>query len=90
MWTQQSSLEKASKRYDLFTTDNLELDLDFGAGTFSDSKYFEGNIEEGGNVDIGPKSFAYLKRWLLQPRLFYGMVQWAYLKLMPATREHSL
>lgn len=63
--TAKSALEKAKAKGVRFILplDNLAVkDLDFGAGSFSDSKYFEGNIEEGWEgVDIGPKSIALFK-----------------------------
>ncbi len=63
--TAKSALEKAKAKGVRFILplDNLAVkDLDFGAGLFSDSKYFEGNIEEGWEgVDIGPKSIALFK-----------------------------
>ena len=63
--TAKSALEKAKAKGVRFILplDNLAVkDLDFGVGSFSDSKYFEGNIEEGWEgVDIGPKSIALFK-----------------------------
>jgi 3-phosphoglycerate kinase len=63
--TAKSALEKAKAKGVRFILplDNLAVkDLDFGAGSFSDSKYFEGNIEDGWEgVDIGPKSIALFK-----------------------------
>lgn len=63
--TARAALEKAKARGVRFIlpADNLAVkDLDFGAGSFSDSKYFEGNIEEGWEgVDIGPKSIDLFK-----------------------------
>lgn len=58
--TAKSALEKAEEKgvKFLLPLDNLAVrDLDFGAGTVGDSRYFEGNIEDGWEgVDIGPKS----------------------------------
>lgn len=63
--TAKAALEKAKAKGVRFILplDNLAVkDLDFGAGSFSDSKYFEGNIEDGWEgVDIGPKSIALFK-----------------------------
>lgn len=63
--TAKSALAKAKAKGVRFILplDNLAVkDLDFGAGSFSDSKYFEGNIEAGWEgVDIGPKSIALFK-----------------------------
>lgn len=63
--TAKSALTKAKEKGVRFILplDNLAVkDLDFGAGTFSDSQYFEGNIEDGWEgVDIGPKSIALFK-----------------------------
>lgn len=63
--TARAALEKAKAKGVRFIlpADNLAVkDLDFGAGSFSDSKYFEGNIEEGWEgVDIGPKSIDLFK-----------------------------
>lgn len=63
--TAKSALAKAKEKGVRFILplDNLAVkDLDFGAGTFSDSQYFEGNIEDGWEgVDIGPKSIALFK-----------------------------
>lgn len=63
--TAKSALEKAKAKGVRFILplDNLAVkDLDFGAGSFSDSKYFEGNIQDGWEgVDIGPKSIALFK-----------------------------
>ena len=63
--TAKSALEKASAKgvKFLLPLDNLGVkDLDFKAGTFSDSDYFEGNIEDGfEGVDIGPKSIELFK-----------------------------
>ena len=63
--TARAALEKAKAKGVRFIlpADNLAVkDLDFGAGSFSDSKYFEGNIEEGWEgVDIGPKSIELFK-----------------------------
>ena len=63
--TAKSALEKAKAKGVRFILplDNLAVkDLDFGAGSFSDSKYFEGNIDDGWEgVDIGPKSIALFK-----------------------------
>ena len=63
--TAKSALAKAKEKGVRFILplDNLVVkDLDFGAGTFSDSQYFEGNIEDGWEgVDIGPKSIALFK-----------------------------
>ncbi len=63
--TAKSALEKAKAKGVRFILplDNLGVkDLDFGAGTFNDPKYFEGNIEDGWEgVDIGPKSIALFK-----------------------------
>ena len=63
--TAKSALEKAKAKGVRFILplDNLAVkDLDFGAGSFSDSKYFEGNIDDDWEgVDIGPKSIALFK-----------------------------
>lgn len=63
--TAKSALAKAKAKgvQFLLPLDNLGVKgLDFGAGTFTDSKFFEGNIEEGWEgVDIGPKSIALFK-----------------------------
>ena len=63
--TAKAALEKAKAKGVRFIlpADNLAVkDLDFGAGSFSDSKYFEGNIEAGWEgVDIGPKSIELFK-----------------------------
>ena len=63
--TAKSALEKAKAKgvKFLLPLDNLGVkDLDFKAGTFSDSDYFEGNIEDGfEGVDIGPKSIELFK-----------------------------
>lgn len=63
--TAKAALEKAKAKGVRFIlpADNLAVkDLDFGAGSFSDSKYFEGNIEDGWEgVDIGPKSIELFK-----------------------------
>ena len=63
--TAKSALKKAKEKgvQFLLPLDNLGVQgLDFGAGTFTDSKFFEGNIEEGWEgVDIGPKSIALFK-----------------------------
>ena len=58
--TAQSALAKAKDKgvKFLLPLDNLGVkDLDFGAGTVGENKFFEGNIEDGWEgVDIGPKS----------------------------------
>ena len=63
--TAKSALEKAKAKGVRFILplDNLAVkDLDFSAGSFSDSKYFEGNIDDDWEgVDIGPKSIALFK-----------------------------
>lgn len=63
--TAKAALEKAAEKgvKFLLPLDNLAVtDLDFGAGTIGDSKYFEGNIEDGWEgVDIGPKSIELFK-----------------------------
>ena len=63
--TAKAALEKAKAKGVRFIlpADNLAVkDLDFGAGSFSDSQYFEGNIEDGWEgVDIGPKSIELFK-----------------------------
>ncbi len=63
--TAKAALEKAKAKGVKFIlpVDNLAVkDLDFKASSFSDSKYFEGNIEDGWEgVDIGPKSIALFK-----------------------------
>lgn len=63
--TAKAALEKAKAKgvKFLLPVDNLAVkDLDFGAGTVGDSRYFEGNIEDGWEgVDIGPKSIALFK-----------------------------
>ena len=63
--TAKAALEKAKAKGVRFIlpADNLAVkDLDFGAGSFSDSQYFEGNIEDGWEgVDIGPKSIKLFK-----------------------------
>ena len=63
--TAKSALEKAKAKgvKFLLPLDNLGVkDLDFKAGTFSDSDFFEGNIEDGfEGVDIGPKSIELFK-----------------------------
>lgn len=63
--TAKSALEKAKAKGVRFILplDNLAVkDLDFGAGSFSDFKYFEGNIDDDWEgVDIGPKSIALFK-----------------------------
>lgn len=60
--TAKSALEKAKAKgvKFLLPLDNLGVQgLDFGAGTIGESKFFEGNIEDGWEgVDIGPKSIA--------------------------------
>ncbi|MGB0344520.1 MAG: phosphoglycerate kinase, partial [Coraliomargarita sp.] len=57
--TAQAALDKAAAKgvKFLLPLDNLAVkDLDFGAGTVGESRYFEGNIEDGWEgVDIGPK-----------------------------------
>lgn len=56
----KSALEKAKEKgvKFLLPLDNLAVkDLDFGAGTVGEQKFFEGDIEDGWEgVDIGPKS----------------------------------
>ncbi len=63
--TAKAALEKAKAKgvKFLLPADNLAVkDLDFGAGTVGDSRYFEGNIEDGWEgVDIGPKSIELFK-----------------------------
>jgi 3-phosphoglycerate kinase len=63
--TAKAALEKAKAKgvKFLLPLDNLAVkDLDFGAGTVGDSRYFEGNIEDGWEgVDIGPKSIELFK-----------------------------
>jgi 3-phosphoglycerate kinase len=63
--TAKAALEKAKVKgvKFLLPADNLAVkDLDFGAGTVGDSRYFEGNIEDGWEgVDIGPKSIELFK-----------------------------
>tara|TARA_A100001015_G_scaffold321283_1_gene451210 strand:+ start:4850 stop:6046 length:1197 start_codon:yes stop_codon:yes gene_type:complete len=63
--TAKSALEKAKAKgvKFLLPLDNLGVkELDFKAGTFSDSDFFEGNIEDGfEGVDIGPKSIELFK-----------------------------
>lgn len=63
--TAKAALEKAKAKgvKFLLPADNLGVkDLDFGAGTVGDSRYFEGNIEDGWEgVDIGPKSIELFK-----------------------------
>lgn len=63
--TAQAALDKAKAKgvKFLLPADNLAVkDLDFGAGTVGDSRYFEGNIEDGWEgVDIGPKSIELFK-----------------------------
>ena len=63
--TAKAALEKAKAKGVRFIlpADNLAVkDLDFCAGSFSDSQYFEGNIEDGWEgVDIGPKSIELFK-----------------------------
>ena len=63
--TAKSALEKAKAKgvKFLLPLDNLGVkDLDFKAGTYSDSDFFEGNIEDGfEGVDIGPKSIELFK-----------------------------
>ena len=63
--TAKAALSKAKEKGVRFILplDNLAVKgLDFGEGTFSDSKYFESNIEDGWEgVDIGPKSIALFK-----------------------------
>jgi len=58
--TAQSALKKAKEKgvKFLLPLDNLAVkDLDFGAGTIGDKKFFENSIEDGWEgVDIGPKS----------------------------------
>ncbi|MDA9317460.1 phosphoglycerate kinase [Puniceicoccaceae bacterium] len=58
--TAKSALDKAKEKgvKFLLPVDNLVVQgLDFGAGTFTDSKISEGSIEDGWEgVDIGPKS----------------------------------
>jgi phosphoglycerate kinase len=63
--TAKSALAKAKAKgvKFLLPLDNLGVkELDFKAGTFSDSDFFEGNIEDGfEGVDIGPKSIELFK-----------------------------
>jgi 3-phosphoglycerate kinase len=63
--TAQAALDKAKAKgvKFLLPLDNLAVkDLDFGAGTVGDYRYFEGNIEDGWEgVDIGPKSIELFK-----------------------------
>lgn len=63
--TAQAALDKAAAKgvKFLLPLDNLAVkDLDFGAGTVGESRYFEGNIEDGWEgVDIGPKSIELFK-----------------------------
>ena len=63
--TAQAALDKAKEKgvKFLLPVDNLAVkDLDFGAGTVGETKYFEGNIEDGWEgVDIGPKSIELFK-----------------------------
>nr|WP_199221049.1 phosphoglycerate kinase [Coraliomargarita sinensis] len=63
--TAKFALEKAKEKgvKFLLPADNLAVkDLDFGAGTVGESKYFEGNIDDGWEgVDIGPKSIELFK-----------------------------
>jgi len=63
--TAKSALKKAKEKgvQFLLPLDNLAVQgLDFGTGSFKDSKFFEGNIEEGWEgVDIGPRSIALFK-----------------------------
>ncbi|MAH40603.1 MAG: phosphoglycerate kinase [Puniceicoccaceae bacterium] len=63
--TAKAALEKAKAKGVRFIlpADNLAVkDLDFSAGSYSDSQYFEGNIEDGWEgVDIGPKSIELFK-----------------------------
>lgn len=63
--TAKSALDKAQERgvRFLLPVDNLAVkDLDFGAGTVGQQKYFEGEIEDGWEgVDIGPKSIERFK-----------------------------
>ena len=58
--TAKAALEKAKEKgvKFLLPVDNMVVQgLDFGAGTFADSKVVEGSIEDGWEgVDIGPKS----------------------------------
>ena len=63
--TAKSALLKAKEKGVKFVlpVDNLAVKgLDFAKGSFSESKYFEGNIEDGWEgVDIGPKSISLFK-----------------------------
>ncbi len=63
--TAKSALAKAEEKgvKFLLPVDNLAVkDLDFGAGTVGETKFFEGNIEDGWEgVDIGPKSIELFK-----------------------------
>ncbi|MGB0743643.1 MAG: phosphoglycerate kinase [Opitutales bacterium] len=63
--TAKSALAKAREKgvKFLLPVDNLAVkDLDFGAGTVGETRYFESNIEDGWEgVDIGPKSIELFK-----------------------------
>jgi len=63
--TAQAALDKAKAKgvKFLLPIDNLAVkDLDFGAGTVGEQKFFEGEIEDGWEgVDIGPKSIELFK-----------------------------
>ena len=63
--TAKAALAKAKEKgvKFLLPVDNLAVkDLDFSAGTVGETKFFEGNIEDGWEgVDIGPKSIELFK-----------------------------
>lgn len=63
--TAQAALAKAKEKgvKFLLPVDNLAVkDLDFGAGTVGETRFFEGNIPDGWEgVDIGPKSIGLFK-----------------------------
>jgi 3-phosphoglycerate kinase len=63
--TAKSALAKAKEKgvKFLLPVDNLAVkDLDFGAGTVGETKFFEGDIEDGWEgVDIGPRSIERFK-----------------------------
>ena len=62
--TAQSALAKAKEKGVKFLLPSITSvrDLNFGAGTVGETKYFEGNIEDGWEgVDIGPKSIELFK-----------------------------
>ena len=83
--TAQSALAKAKQKgvKFLLPLDNLGVkDLDFGAGTVGESKFFERNIEDGweGVDPIGPRASSFLATKSKMLRPFSGMGPWVFSK----------